>query len=861
MPTMMIIPLLLFHITFGMQTLKCPLNLKPDQKVLLNFYRPGEHVIGGITNFKIVKDYLYNSFDTAPVVYWFPQASRAWKLLSFLFAFEEINQNPQILPNITLGYNIYDNGVTTRRTLEALLDLLSKGEADVPNYSCGKQRNTLVVLEGVDADMSIHISNLLNLYKIPQVRSTFPPLILRDRQHSPFFYSTFPIETNHYLGILKLLQYFKWTLTGLLAADTESGEKFLRLFTSILDQNGICVVFTRTISSFKPDFKEKDAGLLYRKVKVFIYRAEIETFIDGFSTTLNFLLMKKGYVVGNIWIITVIWDLTLRMSRTPKFNEKSYRILSFLSRTNKKINFDNLEQLEYFIERSVVEIYSCSYSKHALSVKDWAKCRERVKQKPVSQELRERILSLDGYHIYHTVWTVAHALHEAYSLQSQRRITKNRNKTGIQRLQPWQLHPFLHISQYYNNSIEGVYLDEKGDLAADFDIMYWVRFPNWSIYKTRIGSLERKGCSEDKFKFRMDKDATGRAVGVDEPLPSSWCVDSCLPGFVRLLDPMKPVCCYSCVPCAEGTISTQEDAEQCVRCPQDQYPNKDRDQCVPKVIIFLSYTEDLGIILTSFALLFSLSSGFVLSIFVRHMETPVVKANNRDLSYLLLISLLLSFLSSFLFIGQPRRANCLLRQAAFSIIFSVAVSSLLAKTIMVVLAFLATKPGNRMRKWLGKLLGNSIVLCCSVVQVMICTIWLGTVPPFPDSDMHSQAGEIVLHCNEGSVTMFYAALCYMGFLAAVCLVVAFLARRLPGAFNEAKLITFSMLVFCSVWVSFVPTYMSIKGKYMVAVQVFSMLASSAGLLGCIFFPKCYIILFRPDLNRKEQLILKSEREM
>ncbi|XP_029141356.1 vomeronasal type-2 receptor 26-like [Protobothrops mucrosquamatus] len=676
MPTMMIIPLLLLHITFGMLTLKCPLNLKPDQNVLLNFYRPGEHVIGGITNFKIVQDFFYDSFDTAPVVYWSLSASRAWKLLSFLFAFEEINQNPQILPNITLGYNIYDNGLTTRRTSEALLDLLSKGEADVPNYSCGKQRNTLVVLEGVDADMSIHISNLLNLYKIPQVRSTFPPLILRDRQHSPFFYSTFPIETNQYLGILKLLQYFKWTLTGLLATDTESGEKFLRLFTSILDQNGICVVFTRTISASKPDFKEKDAGLLYRKVKVFIYRAEIETFIHGFSATLNFLMRKKGYV----------------------------------------------------------------------------------------------------------------------------------------------LHPFLHISQYYNNSIEGVYVDEKGDLAADFDITYW-------------------------------------------PLPSSRCMDSCLPGFVRLLDPMKPVCCYSCAPCAEGTISTQEDAEKCVRCPEDQYPNKDRDQCVPKVIIFLSYTEDLGIILTSFALLFSLSSGFVLSIFVKHMKTPVVKANNRDLSYLLLISLLLSFLSSFLFIGQPRKITCLLRQAAFSIIFSVAVSSLLAKTIMVVLAFLATKPGNRVRKWLGKPLGNSIVLSCSFVQVTICTIWLGTVPPFPDSGMHSQAGEIVLLCNEGSVTMFYAALCYMGFLAAVCLVVAFLARRLPGAFNEAKLITFSMLVFCSVWVSFVPTYLSTKGKYMVAVQVFSMLASSAGLLGCIFFPKCYIILFRPDLNRKEQLILKSEREM
>ncbi|XP_077779678.1 vomeronasal type-2 receptor 26-like [Podarcis muralis] len=671
--------------------------------------QPGQIILQCVTN-----GYLRDFSKSPSVSAVIPEPLRYWHILPFLFAIQEISRNPRLLPNITLGYNLYESYFKGRMAYEAVLDLLSGGQKNVPNYICERQNKQLAVLEGGDSALSSLISTILNIYKIPQISYGFVSREFTDKSQFPFLYRMVPKQEPPYQAMVKLLLHFKWTWIGLIAPDNDSGERFMRTFTAAVTKNDICVAFSESIKETEAyNSKHLYSFLMQRQVNVVVYHAD-------FRSTIALLVL-----------MTTV--------------EKTLKI------------------------------------------------------------------------------TVG------------------------------KLHSFLRNLHLYNFSMDGAYWDENGELAADFDIVNWVAFPNKSLVGLKVGSVERSA-SPEIIKFAIDQNAIVWPRWFKQNVPLSRCTENCRPGYAKAIMEGEPICCYACVECMEGTISIQEDAKLCNKCPDDQNSNLHRDQCVPKIIHFLSYEEPLGMILASFALLLSLTAGLLLGIFIKYFDTPIVKANNRDLTYLLLVSLLLSFLSSFLFIGRPQKWTCLLRQTAFSIIFSVAVSSLLAKTITVVVAFMATKPGSQMRKWLGKSLANCLVLSFSSVQGGICMVWLGMSPPFPDSDMHSQPGQIILQCNEGSVAMFSSALGYMGFLAAVCFTVAFLARKLPGAFNEAQLITFSMLVFCSVWVSFVPAYLSTKGKYMVAVQVFSILASSSGLLGCIFIPKSYIIVLRPDLNKKEHLM-------
>ncbi|XP_060038235.1 vomeronasal type-2 receptor 116-like [Erinaceus europaeus] len=702
--------------------------------------------------------------------HWSSPSDKWWELnnyhyvLAFLFAIEEINKDPRLLPNFTLGFNLYNAFNKNDKPLENIFFWFSGGNQTVPNYSCQKQSKSAAIIAGTTPEFSSNISPLLELYKIPQV--TYGPYdsLLSDKDQFPSLYQMAAKDNFLTHGLVLLFLHFDWTWVGIVVSDDVKSYKFVSMLEAEMLKNYICAVFMLTLP------------------------------------------------------ISLIWNDNLDVEKIH------------LLADHEKVNV------------SVVH----GDSQIIMGVYFYRRTFELIEFIPGNT-----IMSESTYIVYNAVHIVIRALHEMFQEETETGLTRDAN---IPMLLSWQLHLFLRNIQFTNSIGEHISLEDQRKSVKRYDILNTVSFPAAHDFLVKVGEFVING--QNNQTLVLNKEAIEWPIELEKP-PISMCTQKCGPGFKKVIQ-AKAICCFECVFCLTGEISNTQDAQECVQCSEQEYSNQERTHCLPKLVTYLSIEDSLGMAMACTALCFSVITVVVLWIFVKHQDTPIVKANNRTLSYILLISLLLCFLCSFLFIGRPHPVTCILQQITFGLVFTVALSTVLAKTIIVLLAFKSMKLGRTMRWLLASGASNYVIPICTLVQVIICGIWLGLSPPFIDLDTHSEPRHLLIVCDKGSVTAFYCVLGYLGSLALVSFSLSYLVRNLPDAFNEAKFLTFSMLVFCSIWVTFLPVYHGAQGKLMVALEIFSILASSAGLLVCIFAPKCYIILIRPDKNSLKYLKSKMD---
>ncbi|XP_026783485.1 extracellular calcium-sensing receptor-like [Pangasianodon hypophthalmus] len=750
------------------------------------------------------------------------------------FAIEEINRSSSLLPNISIGYRIYDNCDSRLLSMKAAVALMN-GMDITADDTCSGQAVVQAIIGESESTPTIALTRTTGPFKIPVISHSATCDCLSNRKEYPSFFRTTTSDYYQCRALAYLVKHFGWSWVGAVNSDNDYGNNGMAIFLNAAREEGICVEYSEK-------FDRSDTAKIMKVVNIIkegtakviiLVLAQIDM-----NILIDHLILKNvtGYQIigGEGWITAV--NLV-----TPA----SYNIFAgAIGFDVGKLNINSFA--DYVVNEFWQTVYPCLHTEGNISQTE-NNCKKYEDMIPF-EKYNEDISELRyAKNIYNAVYAVAQSLHSLW------RCTENQSCVKDKKTQPWQVVESLKKVNFTTKLGEQVWFDSTGATAAKYDVVNWQRGFNGEVQFKVVGYYDASLPTGQQFVLN-DEDIIW--AGETREKPKSVCSERCPPGTRKAVQKGRHVCCYDCIPCAEGEISNQTDSNNCEQCPGEYWSNADRDKCMLKVIEFLSFTEVMGIILVLFSLFGATLTVLVAILFLIEKDTPIVKANNSELSFLLLFSLTLCFLCSLTFIGRPSEWSCMLRHPAFGITFVLCISCLLGKTIVVLMAFRSTIPSSNVMKWFGPLQQRLTVLAFTSIQVLICVLWLTVSPPFPYKNMNYYKEKIILECNLGSAIGFWAVLGYIGFLAFLCLVLSFLARKLPDNFNEAKFITFSILIFCAVWITFIPAYVSCPGKFTVAVEIFAILASSFALLFCIFTPKCYIILFKPELNTKKNMMGK-----
>ncbi|KAM8768483.1 extracellular calcium-sensing receptor-like [Acanthopagrus schlegelii] len=810
----------------------------------------GDYIIGGIFSIHYYMHTVKHNYTTMPEP---PRCTGSMdsRELRFsramVFAIEEINNSTELLPGITLGYEIHDSCASVPVAVQ-VASQFSNGLDPVfyTGDNCSQAGMVMAMVGESGSTPSISMSRILGSFNIAQVSHFATCACLSDKQQYPNFFRTIPSDQFQADALAKLVKHFGWTWIGAVRSDSDYGNNGMASFLQAAQKEGICVEYSVSFYRTHPLSRiQRVADVIRRSTAVVVV-----AFVA--SGDMRILLQELSHKPPppRQWIGSESWVTDPDMLR---FNFCAGAIGFGIEQSV----IPGLR--EFLLDLSPTEVaasplltefwedaFNCRLGKSAAIDERVCDGSEDIQtlQRPYTDTSQLRVTNM----AYKAVYAIAHAIHNE--------VCQDTHSTAqcdkFTRIESKQVLTQLKKLNFTKNGYD-VSFDANGDPVARYELVNWQKSESGSIEMVTVGHYDAS--LPEGQEFHINRNLTWVDSGTQVPV--SVCSDSCPPGTRKVLQKGKPICCYDCIPCPDGKISNNSDSPDCFSCPKEFWPNAERDTCLPKPVEFLSFDEVLGIILAAFSVGGACLAIITAAVFFRHRSSPIVRANNSELSFLLLFSLTLCFLCSLTFIGAPSDWSCMLRHTAFGITFVLCISCVLGKTIVVLMAFRSTLPGSNVMKWFGPPQQRMTVVSFTFIQVLICAIWLGLSPPFPMKNLTIYKERIILECALGSAVGFWVVLGYIGLLAVFCFVLAVLARKLPDHFNEAKLITFSMLVFCAVWITFIPAYVSSPGKFTVAVEIFAILASSFGMILCIFAPKCYIILFKPEKNTKKHLMNKN----
>ena len=807
-------------------------------------YKDGDVILGGLFNIHFTGDRKHcGELDTMGL----------GEAEAMIFAIESVNKNPNLLPNVTLGYDIRDACAKTALAMQITYDLVRDGDpvcvynGNINRSAMGDTKklmsNPISALVGPSTSASaVLLGSLLQVANISAISSSATSVELSSRLYKDFF-RTVPPDNWQAKVMADIIELFNWTYVVAVGLDSSYGRNGIwALEKESYDRKSFCVAFSEFIPHL--GYQEK-----IKKIVVKIKRQPsigvIITWLDGSRGRAFFKVATDENLQGKTFILSDGLTASEAVLLDPFFKildgslgiqPRDYPDPAFEDRLKRINPAKTVKRAKVWWNEFWRSHFNCSATK-SIDSRD-AVCEANLTSYHAITKIRSSYLP----YLIDAVYALAHAL------DSINRCSTIHGKTrSCPSIQPTvkvvDLHKYLR-NVTFNGLTGKVQFDSSGDpLSASYDII------NFQRRTTEVRRKFSVGVWDIETTPKLQIDISSLRWNSLLSAPESFCTFECLPGTMKA--PTTP-CCWDCIKCPQGTISTKIGSTRCIECEPETTPNKGRTKCEHLPIINISATTATGISIIVLAFIGSVFTLLVFTSYIKFYNTPVVKASNREVSILLLFGIAALFGLAVLELAELSDLFCRVTSFWRYSVLNLCITVLFLKTMRITSVFGVDKVVQLFKPYFKTVRRQAIFISVmNSVIIILIALWIAIDPPGCQKIIRSDE-YIFLVCkpfytNTG-LSLFIAVCTYTLTVALLCTYYAFKARGIPENFNETKYIGFSMYILLLSSLAYYPVAFTFESWYVTLVSCSTTLVTSFGLLCCMFGPKVYILLFRPQQN-------------
>ncbi|XP_061262001.1 metabotropic glutamate receptor 5 isoform X2 [Bos javanicus] len=762
---------------------------------------------------------------------------------AMLHTLERINSDPTLLPNITLGCEIRDScwhsAVALEQSIEFIRDSLISSEeeeglvrcVDGSSSSFRSKKPIVGVIGPGSSSVAIQVQNLLQLFNIPQIAYSATSMDLSDKTLFKYFMRVVPSDAQQARAMVDIVKRYNWTYVSAVHTEGNYGESGMEAFKDMSAKEGICIAHSYKIYS---NAGEQSFDKLLKKLTSHLPKARVVAcFCEGMTVRGLLMAMRRLGLAGEFLLLgSDGW--ADRYDVTDGYQREAVGGITIKLQSPDVKWFDDY-YLKLRPETNLRNPWFQEFWQHRFQCRLEGFAQENSKYNKTCNSS----LTLRTHHVQDSkMGFVINAIYSmAYGLHNMQMALCPGYAGLCDAMKPIdgrKLLDSLMKTNFTGVSGDMILFDENGDSPGRYEIMNFKEMGKDYFDYINVGSW-------DNGELKMDDD---EVWAKKSHIIRSVCSEPCEKGQIKVIRKGEVSCCWTCTPCKENEYVFDE--YTCKACQLGSWPTDDLTGCDLIPVQYLRWGDPEPIAAVVFACLGLLATLFVTAIFIIYRDTPVVKSSSRELCYIILAGICLGYLCTFCLIAKPKQIYCYLQRIGIGLSPAMSYSALVTKTNRIARILAGSKKKICTKK------PRFMSACAQLVIafILIC-IQLGIIVALfimePPDIMHDYPSirEVYLICNTTNLGVV-TPLGYNGLLILSCTFYAFKTRNVPANFNEAKYIAFTMYTTCIIWLAFVPIYFG--SNYKIITMCFSVSLSATVALGCMFVPKVYIILAKPERN-------------